>query len=756
MRFRKTGVLLLLVLLTGSQVFAQNTYAGGALTLGNFVIYSGKFTDRANMLAANFEYAGFIPYYGESLPGTGRGGNNYHVFKSLFYIDNNLQALGDTDNLSLYIGAFDMPVIIYVNDIVIYKKGLILEIDGEYSTGEVFANHVPVAAGLLNSNKANTIVVEVFPLYEDSSLPELVIAQFKDNAGKVFLKNLLNVQLVLAAQFLAVLIAIYQFFTFFSRGGKDKRYVLFSLFSLSFALAYTNIGFSFDTVHYLWLVKITRCFQMLCLGFYSLFIIESSALFSKTKRYIIPAVLAYSLGCAVYVAVQKCKETVNIAFGVIANIYLTPVLVVCILAAIATIIIIKNVKFIPLLFATLIVVAASLRDMQMLANAIQPMFWFGPYAFLCLVIVIYAILVIEEAGIYKKSLKISVEIEEKNQSLNMLLDNILKVTKRSGVSNQQLDTSITNTINIMTDYTESNKQLDETILSQFELINKMIDNVSDRVKESVDKIPRAVESQIQVVEQTNKIMTAMNDDIHQMTGDSVKTSDYANQLALLAVESRELVVESKKNMELISDNSAFLNKLLEAMDDISEKTNMLSFNASIEAARAGASGKGFAVVATEIRQLAEKSRSTLTESFSNIKGMMDTVKEGIELSNKVTQRLLTIIENSEKSSEMIDNITVNMKKQQDESEAIRTGMNELLNSTSQIRGLAEMEHTENINLIESLSKIHNFFQQVSGMIDSQVKNEKSITESIQTIKDVMIENKKNTQILIETTSAIQK
>jgi methyl-accepting chemotaxis protein len=110
-----------------------------------------------------------------------------------------------------------------------------------------------------------------------------------------------------------------------------------------------------------------------------------------------------------------------------------------------------------------------------------------------------------------------------------------------------------------------------------------------------------------------------------------RVMEEAQSVDLAAIEEAKAVDDLSKAMTGIRETTGAMTEGVRVIQGIARQTNLLSLNAAIEAAKAGASGKGFAVVAEEVRELAEGSNVAAKEIAALIERCNGTVDEGSRL-----------------------------------------------------------------------------------------------------------------------------
>lgn len=240
------------------------------------------------------------------------------------------------------------------------------------------------------------------------------------------------------------------------------------------------------------------------------------------------------------------------------------------------------------------------------------------------------------------------QIKQMTDNLNFALDNL-----------SQLLVKISNNAE------EIGSAADEMLSSGEEM------NVSMReIATSIVQMSNGAQSQVRKVDETSvlvEVMMRVSEDmknksgsINQAAEEGVKNSDEGAKITKYVVESIGEISEysnmTTKSMEVLTERSLEISRVLGMITEIASQTNLLALNAAIEAAQAGDAGRGFAVVAEEIRKLAEGSKKSAAEIESLIldvqkdtgeaakviASMNDLVNSTVEASNKAQSVFIEI------------------------------------------------------------------------------------------------------------------
>lgn len=167
-------------------------------------------------------------------------------------------------------------------------------------------------------------------------------------------------------------------------------------------------------------------------------------------------------------------------------------------------------------------------------------------------------------------------------------------------------------------------------------------------------------------------------------------NDSYTQLTQRLSESSQSNLKLAEKIKTLNDRAYKIQEIADAVSDISKNTNLLSLNASIEAARSSKGGHGFSVVANEVRKLANISSEQATEiqniineikdEILDITNWMDSeieiISKNIEFSNVIKESLNNIYGQSESTLQSINNINGIISSQDNKINKIEVLINE--------------------------------------------------------------------------------
>jgi methyl-accepting chemotaxis protein len=184
----------------------------------------------------------------------------------------------------------------------------------------------------------------------------------------------------------------------------------------------------------------------------------------------------------------------------------------------------------------------------------------------------------------------------------------------------------------------------------------------------------------------------------------------------------EKVEAFKHTVEELGQKSSKIMDLVTLINNISDQTNILSLNATIEAERAGKHGKGFAVVAAEVRELAKKVKPATEVIAVNISEMTKTVK-------KTQSETTEILQYSQETNDIVTLAASNFEAMMGDFE--QSG-DQLLKIAAAIEELS-MNNADILTKVKNIDGLTHEVSEDMQTADASVDGLKSIIEKMQAL-----------------------
>lgn len=223
------------------------------------------------------------------------------------------------------------------------------------------------------------------------------------------------------------------------------------------------------------------------------------------------------------------------------------------------------------------------------------------------------------------------EISELGNSFNHMIANI-----------QQLLKQAKNTVEHSVEAAGILKRSSTTSIEGISQLTSSIGNIAEGSNSQTEDISNSVSvmeqlaSSIQVVIENTNVLLQHTQGTRQIIEDASSNMTFLNTTV---TSTHGVSAEISQSVMELSTLTKTIGEIMTFLDDISERTNLLALNASIEAARAGNVGRGFAVVADEVRNLATQSKDSSNHVKDALKGIEGKVAQTTHLVVKSNQLL---------------------------------------------------------------------------------------------------------------------
>lgn len=309
-------------------------------------------------------------------------------------------------------------------------------------------------------------------------------------------------------------------------------------------------------------------------------------------------------------------------------------------------------------------------------------------------------------------------------SLNTMIKHIKEVTRLTKEISSDLASSSETSATTVEEMTSTF----EHVKNKTEILDKEINlskNATKDVAGFVSDVIKLITNQANAITESSASIISMSTTIQQIASTSEEKLEVVNEFSKNASNGEVEMEKTTETILRVVDSANIMVDMIEIINNIAKKTNLLAMNASIEAAHAGSAGKGFAVVAGEIRKLAEDSSKNAKEISNSLKELVEEIHSSEESVVKTGKIFHSIVKS-------IKDVSLSMIDMKETLEEISLSSRGVTRSLEHIIEMTEDVKSSSDNLYDRISEINSSMDSVSSISDD-VKQ--GMEESISGISD---------------------